>query len=81
METIMASASLARSRAIHPDIPHDLALAVLRFKERTEVRWPDPADRQFLAARIRLVRVDLRRGDVAAVRRNLAHMEAMTRDR
>jgi hypothetical protein len=77
----MAFSSSARSRAIHPDIPHDLALAVLRFMERTEARWPDPADRLFLAARIRLVRVDLRRGDVAAVRRNLSHMEAMTRDR
>ena len=43
--------------------------------KRAEARWPDPADRVRFAARIRLIRVDLRRGDIAAVKRNLAHLE------
>jgi hypothetical protein len=77
----MAARPARPQRAIHPDISRDLALLVLSFMERTEARWPRPQDRLFLSARIRLIRVDLRRGDVAAVKRNLAHMQSMTRDR
>ena len=61
---------------IHPDIPHELARRVLRWMEAAQARWPAEADRLRFAARIRLLRVDLRRGDIAAVKRNLSHLEA-----
>ena len=67
--------------SIHASIPLDLAQRVLRWMEQVDRLYPRHADRLFLDARIRLLTVDLRRGDVAAVKRNLAHMEAMVNAR